>query len=75
MWEIPKQPTEKDSSTALEGEQVYLLCLRHTGQSVSLHQGRKPGVNMAVLEQHRTEDEQLTAEAISRGAHTPLAIT
>lgn len=75
MWEIPKQPTEKDSPTALEGEQVYLLYLRHTGHLVSLHQGRKPSVNIAVLEQHRTEGKQLTAEAISRGAHTPLAIT
>lgn len=61
MWESPKCPTEKDSPTALGGEQVYLLCLRHTGRSVSLHWGRKPNVNIAVVEQHRTEDEQLVS--------------
>ena len=59
MWESPKCPTEKDSATALRGEQVYLLCLRHNGRSVSLHRGRKPSVSIAIVEQHRTEDKQL----------------
>lgn len=61
---IPKcPPTEKDSPTALGGEQVYPLGLRHSGHPVSLHRGRKPSVNTAVLEQHRTEGEKLTAAA------------